>query len=305
VDDAVLEPVTDRTPQHAEHDPFAIAQLAADDLRPSERPRVERLAVECRDCAALLDDLRVLTAATAALPPMPAGLRTRDFRLTEVDAARLRQGGWRRRLTGLRSPRFAFVQPLGVAISTLALAGLLITGSGLPFLATTSAPVSAPAPAETGASGGAAVREAPTGPATDTSDGSEFTTRAASEAPATGAPAAAMPAPTEASTTNAAPVAGGAPQGPAESPQVETMIGSGLPPDESSKDQGTNADAVPAPTEVPAPADAEDQDATAPVPGPATTTSAADPAMRAGWLVLLLAGLVLVFIRPIARRLAQ
>ena len=60
-------------------------------------------------------------------------------------------------LAGLRAPRFAFMQPLGVAISTLALAGLLITGGGLPFLATTTAPVSAPAPADTGATGGAAV----------------------------------------------------------------------------------------------------------------------------------------------------
>ena len=248
--DVVLEPVTDRTPQHAEHDPFAIAQLAADDLRPSERPRVERLAAECTECAALLDDLRSLTTATAALPAMPAGLRSRDFRLTEADAARLRKGGWRRRFAGLRSPRFAFVQPLGVAISTLALAGLLITGGGLPFLATTSAPVSAPAPAGTGGADGAAVREAPTEPATDTSDGSEFTTRVASEAPASAAPAAAMPAPTEA-TTNVAPMAGGA-QGPAESPQVETMLGSG-PPEDSAKDQGTSADVAPAPTEVPAP----------------------------------------------------
>ena len=100
--EAVLKPVTDRTPQHAEHDPFVIAQLAADDLRPSERPDVERLAAECRDCAALLDDLRTLDDRDDRTAPMPAGLRPRDFRLTEADAARLRKGGWRRVFGGLR-----------------------------------------------------------------------------------------------------------------------------------------------------------------------------------------------------------
>jgi hypothetical protein len=297
-----LERVTDRTPQHAEHDPFAIAQLAADDLRPSERPAVERMAAECRDCATLLADLRAITTATAALPPMPAGLRTRDFRLTEADAARLRTGGWRRRLAGLRSPRFAFMQPLGVAISTLALAGLLITGGGLPFFATTTAPLSDAAPGGATSGGGAAVREAPAAasPMTDTSDGSEFTTRVASEPPASGAPAAAMPAPTDAT-----PVAGSAPQGLAGSPQVETMIGS-VPPEQTTNDQGTNADSAPAaPTDVPAPAPGEDQDASSDVQSTPASTTGPDPAMSAGWLALLLGGVVLMLLRPLARRFAR
>jgi hypothetical protein len=294
-----LDPVIDRTPHHAEHDAFAIAQLAADDLRPSERPAVERMAAECRECATLLADLRALTAATAALPPTPAGLRARDFRLSEADAARLRKGGWRARLANLRSPRFAFMQPLGVAISTLALAGLLISGGALPFFATTE-PASAPAPAaDTTGSGGAGVREAPTEPVTDTSDGSsEFTTRAASEAPASGAPAAAMPAPTDATT-----VAGSAPQGPAASPQVETMVGSG-PPGQTTQDGTTNADAAPAAsTGVPAPAPGADQDRTS--AGQASPATSPDRAMSAGWLMLLVAGVVLMLLRPVARRLAR
>jgi hypothetical protein len=294
-----LDPVTDRTPQHAEHDPFAIAQLAADDLKPSERAPVELLAAECRECATLLADLRALTTATAALPPMPAGLRPRDFRLSDADAARLGGRGWRQRLASLRAPRFAFMQPLGLAISTLALAGLLISGGALPFLATT-APAGAPAPAaDSSGSGGASVREAPTAsePATDSSDGSEFTTRVASDAPPSGAPAAAMPAPTDAAT-----IAGSAPQGPAGSPQVETMIGSG-PPEQPTTNQ---ADAAPAASQGPAPAPASDDDAsTKAAPVETTTAAAIDPAMSAGWLLVLIAGVVLMLIRPVARRLAK
>ena len=197
------------------------------------------------------------------------------------------------------------MQPLGVAISTLALAGLLITGGGLPFLATTTAPVSAPAPADTGATGGAAVREAPTEPAADTSDGSEFTTRAASEPPVVTGPAAAMPAP-----TGATPVSG-APQAPAASPEVETMMSSELPA-ASTDSEGTSANSAPAPSDAsapseapaPAPASAEDRDAGGDAAS-ATPVTAADPATSAGWVVLLVAGLALIVIRPIARRLSR
>ena len=49
--------VTDRTPRHPEHDPFLIAQYAADDLRPSERPRATELIESCRECASLAADL--------------------------------------------------------------------------------------------------------------------------------------------------------------------------------------------------------------------------------------------------------
>jgi hypothetical protein len=126
---------------HQAHDPFLVAQLAADDLTGSERAAAERLVSECPRCAELLADLRAITSATSALPP-PA--RTRDFRLTPADAARLRSP-WRRWLGGIAQPRFAFVQPLGAGLATLGLAGLLI--GILPNLAMSSATSgSAPAP---------------------------------------------------------------------------------------------------------------------------------------------------------------
>ena len=51
--------------------------------RPGEARRAE--AARCPDCVALLDDLRLLAMATAALP-VPS--RSRDFRLDPADAAR-------------------------------------------------------------------------------------------------------------------------------------------------------------------------------------------------------------------------
>ena len=72
-----------------DHDETLIARLAVDDLadRRARRPARPRLVADCPACAELLADLRAIAAATAALP---APRRTRDFRLTEADAARLR-----------------------------------------------------------------------------------------------------------------------------------------------------------------------------------------------------------------------
>jgi hypothetical protein len=85
------------------------------------------------------------------------------------------------------------------------------------------------------------------------------------------------------------------------------MIGS-APPDESTNADGTSADSAPAATEVPAtevpaPAAGADEDTTA--AGQAAPVTAPDPSPGAGWLVLLVAGVVLMLARPVARRLAQ
>jgi hypothetical protein len=126
---------------HNAHDPYLIAQLAADDLAGTERAAAERLVARCERCRELHTDLTTILAATADLP---APRRTRDFRLTEADAARLRSP-WRRWFGPLAKPRFAFVQPIGAALATLGLAGLLV--GILPNLAvTSSAPAAAPAP---------------------------------------------------------------------------------------------------------------------------------------------------------------
>ena len=76
--------MADRTPEHATHDLEALAALAEDHSPEGDAGRAE--AARCADCASLMDDLRLLATATAALP-VPA--RTRDFRLDPADAVRL------------------------------------------------------------------------------------------------------------------------------------------------------------------------------------------------------------------------
>jgi hypothetical protein len=115
--------MTDRRPAHEGHDLHLIAAHVAGDLTgPDEAVAATRLS-SCPACAALHDDLRAIARATRELP-VPA--RPRDFRLTPEVAERLRRGGWRRLLHALGGPSFAFVRPMGAALTTLGLAGLLL-----------------------------------------------------------------------------------------------------------------------------------------------------------------------------------
>ncbi len=77
-----------------DHDETLIARLAVDDLASDDRDRLRATTqvAECPACAELLADLRTIATAVAALPEPR---RTRDFRVTEADAARLRPTGWR------------------------------------------------------------------------------------------------------------------------------------------------------------------------------------------------------------------
>lgn len=109
---------------HERHDRYLVAALAADDLEPAVRPEAEALVRSCADCAELLADLRSIAAATHALPPVP---RLRDFTITAADAARLRPSGWRALLDAIGGARATFSRPLAVGLTTLGLAGLLVT----------------------------------------------------------------------------------------------------------------------------------------------------------------------------------
>jgi hypothetical protein len=147
----------------AEHAAVIVA-LDAGDLTGSERDRAARLAAACAGCAALLADLALIRAATAALP---APRRTRDYRLTGADAARLRPSAWRRLLGWLGAPR-STVRPLAGALATLGIVGLLLgTTPGLFGQATTvstgSLPAVAPgvAPGVAGGTSGAVAGSAP------------------------------------------------------------------------------------------------------------------------------------------------
>jgi hypothetical protein len=115
--------MTDRRPAHEGHDPHLIAAHVAGDLTGPDRAAAATLLSGCAACAALHDDLRAIARATRELP---AHSRPRDFRLTPEVAERLRRGGWRRLLHALGGPSFAFVRPMGAALTTLGLAGLLL-----------------------------------------------------------------------------------------------------------------------------------------------------------------------------------
>lgn len=115
--------------RHARHDALLVAAFAAGDVADGEREQAATLVAECGACRSLHDDLIAIARATAALP---AAVRPRDFRIAPEQAARLRPGGWRRFVAAFASPRFAMTRQLGVGLTTLGLAGLLI--SSIPSL---------------------------------------------------------------------------------------------------------------------------------------------------------------------------
>ncbi len=163
--------VPDHTPAAAAVEHAAlIAALDAGDLAGIERERAATLVDTCTGCASLLADLAVLRAATAALPVVP---RTRDYRLTDADVARLRPSAWGRLVGWLGAPR-STVRPFAGGLAALGIAGLLLSttpgffGQSATTLSTTGAPVTAPGEAG-GAGGGfqrnAQLSTAPTTPA--------------------------------------------------------------------------------------------------------------------------------------------
>ncbi len=214
-------PMMDETRDHPRHDPYLIASLVGDDLDATEIAHARHLVETCGRCAELFADLGAIRLATAQLP---AATRTRDFRLSNEDAARLRSP-WRRLLEGIGTPRFSFVQPLGAGLAALGVVGLLIAAlpAGLaggaasaPTGAEGPAPALGAAPAATagpsvasdqssiGKAGSSGESQAVPGP---TSAPSAAPSAAASAAPATNPVAAAASAPAAPSAVTASSVA--------------------------------------------------------------------------------------------------
>jgi hypothetical protein len=235
----------------AEHAALIVA-LDAGDLAGRERDTATTLAGTCAGCTSLLADLAVLRAATAALAATP---RTRDYRLTEADAARLRPSTWTSLIRWLAAPRSS-VRPLAGGLAALGIAGLLLTttpgflGGAATSLSTTGAPVVAPGGAEGagGAVGGNALPGA--------------TPSAAPSAASSAAPSAASSAP--ARPNGAAPIE---PAASAASAAGPVLGAPGTTP-------GLAALPAPSPAAVGAPGPAQVPDAGT-VPGPAAIASAA------------------------------
>jgi hypothetical protein len=257
-----------------DHDETLIARLAAADLSGGELAEAQELVATCPACAELHADVRSIMAATAVLP---APQRTRDFQLTEADAARLRATGWRRLLGRFGDPRLAFTRPLATGLVTLGIAGLVLAGA--PSLLRSASATGALAPVP----GGASQTELSGQPMTDKSG-------AASSAPATAfAVGAASPA---ASTAAQAPTPPSSEPTKAPEPAPTPAGTAGTPPDLT---MGA-ASAAPAtdhlpPDNVPG---AKIIDVTAPAEGPSPLLVAS--------VALLVVGIGLFLIRWVARR---
>jgi hypothetical protein len=94
---------------HADHDPELVAGLLDRDLTGPERVAAETQVAACASCAALLADMRLIATAAVALPTPP---RTRDFRLTAVDAAAL-AAAMAAKTTDVREPVAAATRQTG------------------------------------------------------------------------------------------------------------------------------------------------------------------------------------------------
>jgi len=134
--------------RHALHDEELIAAFAAGDVDdPADAARAQSFVERCPTCRDLHRDLQAITEAIRASGSAAERADTlaapRDFRLTGDDAARLRPTspatrlavrlGWRSRVSlGIA----AFGRPVGAAMATLGVVGLLVgslTVGGVPL----------------------------------------------------------------------------------------------------------------------------------------------------------------------------
>jgi hypothetical protein len=137
---------------HDRHDLLLVAALAAGDLTGTDRDQALALTSSCAECAALHDDLVAIARATVSVPP-PIASSVRDFRLTPAQAASLGRTGWRRFLSS--GGAMPLARPLGAALATLGIAGLLIGTQPLGFSMGSSASAPAAGPAAVQEVGGA------------------------------------------------------------------------------------------------------------------------------------------------------
>jgi anti-sigma factor RsiW len=114
---------------HAGHDHQLIVAYACGDLGADEARDAGQLVEQCRRCAALDREIRLMSslARQLAVPPRP-----RDFRLSAADAERLRGSAVRRLLRRIGGPGLASLQPLAGAALAIGLL-LVVTTAALPL----------------------------------------------------------------------------------------------------------------------------------------------------------------------------
>jgi hypothetical protein len=115
---------------HETHDLELVAAFAAGDATGPALDAATTLVASCATCAQLHQDLRSIAAA---MPAVPAPARTRDFRISHEQAARLRPTGIRGILAAFGSPRLSFAAPLGTGMAALGIIGVLVASGGAPL----------------------------------------------------------------------------------------------------------------------------------------------------------------------------
>ena len=111
-------------PDHASHDLLLVAAHVAGDTSAAEASRARELLAVCSECREIAADLAAITAASRRLPAVN---RSRDFRLTPEDAARIRgRSLWSRLVDGLLAPR-GVGRAVPAALMTLGLAALMVS----------------------------------------------------------------------------------------------------------------------------------------------------------------------------------
>jgi hypothetical protein len=159
---------------HAGHDRQLIVAYACGDLGADEARDAGQLVEQCRRCAALGREIRLVPslARHVAVPSRP-----RDFRLSAADAERLRGSAVRRLLRRLGGPGLTPLQPLAGAALAIGLL-LVVTTAAVPVFFSGAGGAAAQRELEVGAGGAtggpasslapfAAPTEAPPAPAGD------------------------------------------------------------------------------------------------------------------------------------------
>jgi hypothetical protein len=283
---------------HEQHDQILVVSFASGDLAPDDRDRAtaQSLVESCTQCAALHDDIVAIARATRALPP---AVRTRDFRLTTDQAAKLRPAGWRRLVAGLSAPGSIFSRQLGLGLATLGIAGLLFSAAPaiqLGMGSSGAAPAAAPANGQSAPGGGAFAPEYPAGSALELHAGPAGSAAAS-------APAALEPVPAALASQAPAAAAGGDTSAASENPGYDTMA--------SDSRNAITLDHAGKSTLIPAPApQGEAAGGAANDGGGAATTSV--PTSESGGpsglvivsSILLGAGVLVLLLRSISRRVA-
>lgn len=129
-------------PDHEQHDPLLVSQLAAGDPLEAEQQRdAQRLVASCGACAELAADLRAVAGAVAWEPVPPRG---RDFRIDAKQAEQLRGNAASRFLRRLTLPQARTLRPAAAGLMSIGLvfvvAGYAWPDDGSLEMATGAAP---------------------------------------------------------------------------------------------------------------------------------------------------------------------